>query len=285
MELRRVSKGINYSLSMIGVVLALNSSAGYAGTMGPVVVAPGKIYVGVFGGGGSSNRVGINQFGTALFIEAQGGPLAVNSFGTSNSRSMGIVGGQVGYQWPELLSNPLNLQWGISPAIELEGYYLGRSSFTGHDINNDTVRLPEHDFLVTYPLRAGVFLTNAVLNFNSANYAWLHPYVGVGIGTAVVSISNASSIQTAPPEAGVNHYNASTGDRDTTFATQAKLGLNFDFTPNISMFVEYRWLYLADTHFTFGSTVYPAHAPTTSWLVNMDHQNYNMGAVGLRFSV
>ncbi len=190
-------------------------------------VAPEKVYFGVFGGGGLSNHVDVNQYGTAFYTEANGGPLAVNAFGHTNSRDVGIVGGQVGYQWMEVFLNSLNSQWGLSPAAELEGYYVGKSSFTAHDINNDTTRLPEHDFLVTYPLSTGVFLTNAVLNFNSANYNRWHPYVGGGIGAAVLSISNADSLQVAPPEAGVNHYNSNPDDTVAAFAAQAKVGSEF----------------------------------------------------------
>ena len=98
--------------------------------MGPTqVAAPEKVYFGVFGGGGSSNHVKVNQYGTAFYTEAEGGPLPVNAFGQANSRDVGIVGGQVGYQWMEIFLNSLNTQWSLSPAVELEGYYVSKSSF------------------------------------------------------------------------------------------------------------------------------------------------------------
>lgn len=50
---------------------------------------------------------------------------------------------------PSIALNAFNSLSGITPAVELEGYYLGKSRFTGHDLNNDTTRLPEHDFLVS----------------------------------------------------------------------------------------------------------------------------------------
>lgn len=285
MKLNRIGKGIPYSISMIGMLYALISTEVYAGTMGPVNLGTGRIYAGVFGGAGTSNKVDISQFGTAYYLEAAGGPLAVNSFGKTDRRTVGFVGGQVGYQWSEILLNSFNSAWTVAPAAELEGYYLGRSKFRGHDINNDTVRLPEHDFKVTYPMSTGVFLTNAVLNLNLANYARFHPYVGAGIGGAAIDITDAKSRQVAPPELGVNHYNSKTSDTESTFAAQAKAGLNVELTANTSVFVEYRWLYLASTSYTFGSTVYPAHVATSSWLVKINSQYYNMGAVGLRYSV
>ena len=255
----------NYSAAALGVLLALSGAEIQAGTMGPVeIAATQKVYFSIFGGGGSSNRVNVNQYGTALFAEAIGGPLAVNAFGRTDRRNAGMIGGNVGYQFSDILLNSFSSQTSLSPAIELEGYYLGKSTFSAHDINNDTTRLAEHDFLVTYPLRTGVFLVNTVLNFNSANYSRWSPYVGAGIGAAVLSISNAGSLQVAPPEPGVNHYNGNPNDKTSAFAAQAKAGLNFAVTEHLSIFAEYRFLYIANANFTFGSTVFPGHAATTS---------------------
>jgi opacity protein-like surface antigen len=189
----------------------------------------------------------------------------------------------VGYQGHEILLDPKS-QWALVPAAELEGYYLGNTSYTGHLINDEATRLDEHDFTVTYPIERGVFLTNAVFNLNIPCYRF-HPYVGLGFGAAIVNISGADSLQVSPPEAGVNHYNSSTGDTAPTFAGQVKAGVSYDINDCLSLFAEYRWLYLSTTHFTFGSTVYPGHAVTSSWQVKLDHQNFNMGAVGIRLSL
>lgn len=275
---------LNKVASSIMAALLLGSYQGYAGTMGPSVLSgPGKIYVGVFGGAGAADKVSIKQFGTAFFPEIVGGPLAVNAFGRVNSSTVGLVGGHVGYQWSEI--NLFNAQSGISPATELEGYYLGKGTFTGHEINNNTARLPEHDFLVTYPVNTGVFLINAVANINLANQSIFHPYVGAGIGAGVLSISDADSLQVSPLEADINHYNSNRNSSDATFAAQVKAGLSAHITANIDIFGEYRWLYLASSNYTFGSTVYPTHAETSSWLVKFGSQNYNLGSVGLRYSV
>lgn len=251
-----------------------------------VVPSSGKAYTGVFGGGGSSSSINMSQYGTAFFIEGQGGPLAVNAFGSTNHRNVGLFGVQVGYQWPELLTRPFNSPWGLVPAVELEGYYLGKGSFSGHEINNITDRLPEHDFYVKYPMKTRVFLANAILNFNlPEQHSKFQPYVGVGIGAANISITDAVSLQTAPPEPGVNHYNSRTSDNDSTFAAQAKLGLNYLLNDSISVFAEYRWLYVASSDYVFGSTVYPDHAATSPWQVRLDAQSYNLGAVGIRYLI
>lgn len=291
MKLHKISKGISYSKFPIGILFVLMSSLGYAAPA-PVMLntplmhnTPGSIYVGAFGGGGSTNHFNVNQYGTAFYPDAVGGPVAVNAFGSLEDSSW-LAGGHLGYQWAEVSLRPLNLALGLSPAFELEGYYLGKTSFTAHDVNNDTTRLPEHDFVVTYPIETGVFLTNAVLNFNSCCYlGGIHPYVGVGIGGAVASISHATATQIAPPEPGVNHFNSNASDTASTFAGQVKVGLNFDLGYNLSLFLEYRWLYLSSTSYAFGSTVYPGHFATSNWQVKMDPHDYNIGTLGIQYSI
>lgn len=269
---------------MLASVYLLTHTQSYAGSMGPAMLSsPGKAYVSVFGGAGTFSSFNISQFGAAFFEPELGGPLAVDAFGSTNHVTTGFVGGNAGYQWSSF--NLFNTPIGLAPAVELEGYSLGKNTFSGHDINNDTTRLPEHDFFVSYPTTTGVFLINAIANFDVVNQQRLHPYVGAGFGAAVLSITNANSTQVAPAEVGVNHYNSDTNSTDTTFAGQVKAGLSFDLTKHISVFGEYRWLYLSDSSYTFGSTVYPDHAATSSWLVKLGSQNYNLGAAGIRFSI
>src|SRR5689334_14693369 len=56
-------------------------------------------YIGIIGGGGFSTATDVTQLGTAFFLEAEGGPLAVNAPGKTNSGSVWFIGGQVGYEW------------------------------------------------------------------------------------------------------------------------------------------------------------------------------------------
>jgi hypothetical protein len=263
-------------------LLALTASVAYSGAMGPEsYTAPGKIYAGVFGGGGAVTSGDISQFGTAFYFEAAGGPLAVNAFGTSESSSMGMVGGHIGFAWP----NNMTAHWSVTPAVELEGYYVGGAEIEGHDIGNDTIRLPEHDFLVTYPLKTGVFLVNAVLNANNSIFGKFTPYVGVGIGSAVVSISDATATQLSPAEPGINHYNSDPDDTAVAFAAQPKIGVHFAISPYANVFAEYRFLYLSETDYTFGSTMALGHVATAPWLVKIKSQHYNMGTLGIEFDL
>jgi predicted porin len=74
-------------------------------------------------------------------------------------------------------------------------------------------------------------------------------------------------------------------DGDATFAGQVKVGASYSLNPHFSLFAEYRWLYVSDSSFTFGSTVAPLHAATSAWRVELGSHDYNMGAVGLRYTV
>ncbi len=277
--------GFKYSLPLMGFLFIVSNSEGYAGDMGPAeILATDSIYVGVFGGWGASNRTEVDQYGTAFLATGDGGALAVNAFGQTNSRSAGFVGAHIGYQWAPISSSPF-FRWGIVPAAELESYYLGKSTLVADDVTDINTRLNEHDFDLRFPTKTVVSLINAVLNFNPSGQCRFHPYVGGGIGAAVSHITDAESAQMAPLEPGVNHYSANPTARDTTFASQLKVGLNFEVCHNTSLFLEYRWLYLAATNYTFGSTVAPGHAATSPWLVAMDSQHYNMGAVGLQYRI
>ncbi|MBS0290109.1 MAG: outer membrane beta-barrel protein [Proteobacteria bacterium] len=269
---------ISSSISLFA--LTTLAFANYAPIKSAPITSPAKLYVSIFGGGGASNSFNGNQFATAYFLEASGGPLSVDAFGRIDSQNTLFFGAQLGYQTQ---ATPLNFssQWSLTPGAELEGYYMNKRSFNGTLINN-TDRLPEHDFHVSYPMRRTVFLANAVLNFNNP-CVLVHPYIGLGIGNAIVRISGANATQANPPEAGINHYNKSTSDTNSTFAGQLKLGLSYNITERTSIFAEYRWLYLANTHFVLGSTAYPEHVPTSSWQVNVNAQRYNLGSVGIRF--
>lgn len=262
-------------------LLTLSASIAYSGAMGvELTPSPVNAYIGFFGGAGIIGRTDISQYGTAFFSDAEDGPLAVNAFGTSESSSAGIIGGHIGFAWPNV-----SMYLPITPAVELEGYYMGGTKIDGHDIDNDTIRLLEHDFLVHYPLKTGVFLVNAILNSNNSIFDTIKPYVGVGIGSALVSVSGATASQVIPLEPGVNHYNSNPDNTVVVFAAQPKIGVKFYLSPRTSIFAEYRFIYLSEANYTFGSTVAPGHVATSPWLVSIKPQYYNMGTIGLDFDL
>lgn len=286
-------KGTQGYTTMVCMIWLFAGVSANAGSMGAEVLTPtDAIYIGGFGGGGGGPSTSLVQQGTALYnynttgssID-NGGPLAVNAFGQSNSLSTWIAGGQVGYRWSERGLNHLSSNWRFAPATELEGYYLGQSNIQGMDLNNETTRLVEHDFHVTLPMNTGVFLVNAILQAHHADWAQFHPYVGIGAGAALVSISGAVSSQTTPPEVGINHFNSDTKSSSLVLAAQPKVGVSYHFGERTNVFVEYRFLYLSATDFTFGSTVYSTHVATTNWDMKVDSQYLSMGTAGIQFDL
>jgi opacity protein-like surface antigen len=241
----------------------------------------GHFYLGVFGGGGSANNASLTQKGTAFFPPSRGGPLAVNAHGNADNNSAGMGGAHIGYEWQKLFRESSS-NWNLIPAVELEGYYLGMTQ-TGA-LLHPTPRLPKHDFYDTFPMNTGVLLGNSVWAINIPSTNWVNPYVGVGLGVSYISISDANSKQVAPAEPGINHFNSNPDASDWAFAAQAKAGLRFILNPHWRLLAEYRFLYVASTNYTFGSTQYPTHVPTTKWHSSIGYTDYNMGVAGIEYA-
>lgn len=239
------------------------------------------LYLGVFGGGGNTMDGNLRQQGIAFFSEANGGPLQVNATGRGKTNLTGIAGMQFGYTGHDHLIGGKNSLWSIVPSSELEGFYLG-STQTG-TLENPTTRIDEHIFNNSFPMHTGVYLANAVLTFNTPHVNRIHPYIAGGIGAARLSIAGANSLQTESAEPNINHFNSNPSATDWAFAAQSKMGLKMDLNDHWDMFAEYRLLYLAPTTYTFGSTQYGTHVPTTNWSVNFPNMLVNVGAIGVRY--
>lgn len=232
------------------------------------------VYAGVFGGGGFSSATDVTQLGTVYFIEAAGGPLAVNAKGRTNSGGGGFVGGQIGY---ELSSSPSL----VRPAFEIEGFYLDTGTRRA-TLDNPNNRLAEHTFDTTYPMNSAVFLANMVLSFPTS-YPGVTPYIGGGIGGALVTIDGAKSLQTNPSEGALNHFNSGPDSSAWTFAGQIKAGVRVAISQNAYVFGEYRFLYVGAVDQTFGPTVNAGHAPTSAWTARFDGTSYHLATAGIGF--
>lgn len=240
------------------------------------------IYLGLFGGGGSSTSTSVHQSGAVLT-----NPLTpVNARGNAGSTGVAIGGAHLGYEWGNL--NFGESDWALRPAAEIEGYYLGNN--LSAQINSpNTPGVPNHWFSDTLPQKAGVFLANAVLSLKTPFSDAVFPYIGGGVGGAILSLDGANSEQINPPEPGLNHFNSNPNASNSAFAATAKVGLRGEIYKRLSLFVEYRYLYIDSSSYTFGSTVgagtpFPNHSPTSNWGVTVGGQNFNMGVAGFEFS-
>jgi len=266
------------SLLLAAPVVASN----YKGEELPPILS--GFYLGGFGGYGSINDFQVRQNGIAMFsptlfdegIGSLSEPLAIDAVGNVGSNSIGFGGIHFGYEW-------LVPTWGITPGIELEGIYFSKTFEA--DLDNSSIVLTEHDFDDSFPTKTGVVLVNGIFQLNCFRLGMVHPYIGIGLGAAILSITGADAPQVNPPEPGVNHFNSDEDSLDWTFAAQAKAGLRFALSQNWQLFAEYRFLYLGNTEFTFGSTVYPTHVPTTSWKVDFDNMYVNSGVLGIEYKV
>lgn len=242
-----------------------------------------RFYIGGYGGGIYSNSTKINQTGTAFFTEAEGGPLAIYAQGHSRKNSSGFGGAQIGYEWRECPINIGCTNWNITPAVELEAYFYRHTKKGTLFATSD--RLPEHDFVNSFPMRVGVYLVEGVFTLNNSCMGKFSPYVGGGIGATNISIHKARSLQVNPPEPGVNHFNSKRHDSSWAFAAQAKAGLRYNICERFHIFAEYRFLFVDSSNYTFGSTVYPQHAPTTPWDVEVKRIYYNAFTIGLQYDL
>jgi opacity protein-like surface antigen len=240
-----------------------------------------QVYIGIFGGEGDIKDNNFTQRGIALYGSSKGGPLVVNAQSQADTDSATFAGAHIGYEWQKWSFGSKETGWSIVPAAELEGYYL-KGEETGRLIN-PTTRVSEHTFKDSFPIHTGVFLANAVLSFNMPNMSRIHPYIGGGLGAAIISISNAYSAQINPAEPGINHFNSDPNASEWTLAAQSKVGLQLNITDHWRVFGEYRYMHLSPTHYVFGSTQYPTHVATTHWRVNFRSLSSSMGSVGIHY--
>lgn len=239
-----------------------------------------RFYVGAFGGQLYSDTNKMQQYGTAFFLEAQGGPLPVIAEGNLNKTEPGFGGIQFGYE----MSKPSSSCWSLATAGELEVFFFNQKK-NGHLINQTVIGLPEHDFANSFHLDSTVILTNVVLSVKTDSLFGFTPYVGGGIGAARLSISKADSLQMDPLEAGINHFNSNRSDSNWAFAAQAKAGLRYNFCESFHIFAEYRYLYVDSSNYILGATNYTTHAPTSPWNIKLKETNYNAFAIGFQFDL
>lgn len=269
-----------------------------------------ELYLGVFGGGGVSDNNDFTQSGVA-FKRTDHAPyykenydLYVDTKGSANRKSAAIGGLHMGYEWSEIPMGSNQSGWGLRPALELEGYYLG-SSQSGNLTNSQTelgipldspytgehnVVANSHTFADSFNIDMGVLLTNGIFTFKTPWSTKIFPYIGGGIGAAITSLSKANSVQTSNPlmptgyEAGINHYNSNTNASSSSFATQGKAGIRAELMDHLSLFAEYRYLHVSSTNYTFGSTVYSTeHAETSNWDSRVGSMNFHTGIFGIEY--
>src|SRR5690606_14376371 len=151
-----------------------------------VAASESGVYMGVFGGLGSASSASMQQKG-AVHLN-QHFSLPINARGATDGGNVWLAGLQAGYEgkrWDFGSS-----KWGVKPAAELEGFYIGRHTSVG-----EMPVMPR--FLGTqyvyFPMSAGVVLANAVFTFKTPYSDRIFPYLGVGVGAAFTSVKGSDS--------------------------------------------------------------------------------------------
>jgi len=295
---------MNKLLASILVISGLlSSAASYAETSGR------GLYLGAFAGAGRSNGDEVSQTGTAyanrsvIYPTGEEYRLPVDVSGKLKDDNFGLGGVSVGYEWATVGM--------VKPALEFEALYLsgdqkanlknkrdevGISRIGNEPLPDETVYAGNHTFKDSFDMRSFALMVNGVLGFETGTM--FTPYAGAGIGMAKVKMKNSRSAQTCKfytdvnPTCSlemsgnqvVNHFNSDDSDSDYVFAAQAKLGVRAEFTKNVSMFAEYRYLRLNSADYKFGRTAYDTHLETDPWKVKTDATDLHFGLVGVQYA-
>ncbi len=261
-------------------------------------------YFGLFGGGSISDHGNFTQSGIAYKRLGDGQATAnydlyVDTKGRTHSKA-GVLGGlHVGYEWAEIpFTDNASSGWGLRPALEVEGYYLGTSQSgylanpsaepaVWHGVVEDSHSLAAgtHTFKNAFKTDMGVLLTNIVLTFKTPWAHKIYPYIGGGIGAAITSLSDGDSRQIDPAaEPTINHFNAHTSASSSSFAVQGKAGLRAEIMEHLAIFAEYRYLHVTATNYTLGATVYPSiHSDTSAWTTHFSGMDFHSGVLGIEY--
>lgn len=232
-------------------------------------------YIGLFGGFGSASSTSLRQEGGFYLPGPFGARVSVDANGETDAEHVALGGVQAGYEWRGWSFG--QSAWGLKPAVELEGLYIGKHSPVGDMPITPGILGTQY---VTIPMTAGVLLANAVFTVQTPYSSRILPYLGVGAGLARVSIEDAYSAN--PNEPGINHFDSNPDASDNALAMQFRFGLKGEVAENLRLFVEYRYLSINSTRYTFGETL-PPHLPTDPWNVSMGRQTYNLFVAGMQY--
>lgn len=290
-----MNKKIVISAMLAAGLLSLNSAQAAEQGRG--------LYLGLFGGGSISDNSKFSQSGVAYKRLGDGQASAdydlyVDVNGRTTTKVGALGGLHIGYEWTDIPMSDSASGWALRPALELEGYYLGTSKsgnlsnpqlepaiWHGVVEKSHSIAAGSHTFQNSYKLDMGILLTNVVFNFKTPWTNKIFPYVGVGIGAAITSVSGADSRQTGPVlEPTMNHFNANPNALNSSFAAQGKAGLRAEIVDHLSIFAEYRYLHVAGTGYSLGATVYPSiHSETSNWNSRFGAMDYHSGVLGIEY--
>ncbi|VVM07350.1 hypothetical protein MAMC_01565 [Methylacidimicrobium cyclopophantes] len=251
---------------------ASGSSSEKGGKEAPPVQNPftvkSGLYAGIFGGGAFSNP----EYGYSAYPA----PIGLSPFTERGGIVNGVGGLLLGY---EFAGNKIGDSWDFywRPAVQLDAFYLGLTNAS----SSYGVGVPGLPGTITNNenFNAGVITVDGLLNLYTP---LLMVHFGVGVGGAYISNSSASAVPAGGPFAGQNLLGAGITSDSGAFAAQGIAGIDRWIGKRWSIFVEYRFLLLTGTNFSFNGN--PAvFGPNQTVSQHFDQFTANLVLAGLRY--
>jgi opacity protein-like surface antigen len=218
--------------ALLGFVAA-SLQAGPAVEYKQVAPPPPPLYgVGFYGGIDMGANIYQNRGDDVTFSDQNpNSPFFGETLTVSPKNDVGFFGGiKLGYVF--------GTSW-IRPTLEGDFFYngfRGGADFTLRDSFNNNIVLAQRD--VDTWINTGAFMGNFILRFAPGNQRF-QPYAGAGVG---VYYAESAGTEVVNPVTGVVDINTGGGRSHADLAWQVVAGSDYFFTPNLSAFIEYKYL-------------------------------------------
>jgi opacity protein-like surface antigen len=232
---------------------SLFSTVAFAADM-PIMAPPAYVPVAEFGGWYLRGDIGFSNQNVKNVVDTNSA--AYNNLAVSQTRSFssaGIYGGGVGYQFNNWFR------------ADVTGQYRGKSNFSGIDVVAGTG--PFAGFVGTDVYTATksevLFLANGYIDLGT--WWYLTPFVGAGVGTARVSISNFTDTGDFINGGQVHSLvYAGTGSK-WNFAWAAHAGIAYRVSPGLTLELAYSYVDMGSgvtgPSYSFDQVTNTTHAP------------------------
>lgn len=195
----------------------------------------------------------------------------------------------------------VDLQWGqsnssstlVNPEDEIVSHVVGDSGEQVIEFVNDHYGKGHHRFANTMQMNRFNAGLNLLAMKSISEQSEL--FFGYGRQFSMIQMSDALCLQTSPANdppghettadldgGAVNHFNTRNYANGQSKGHQFRLGLRHSIHPGLMISVQYQLTLMGSSNYTFGSTHYLDHVPTSQWNYQMaEHalQGLNVGLV------
>lgn len=223
------------------------------------------LYAGVFGGGSFSapGNYGYSQYPS---------PVGLATFNPRGGIVNGVGGVEVGYEFPkQAMGTTGDFFW--SPSVQFDGYYMGMTA-AASQINPVAGNI---DFKDNF--NSGLFFIDGLLRLYTPI---LVINFGIGVGGAYLWESSISGVGSKGNFSGKNLFGKGIDTSNGAFALQGIAGVERWITDRLSFIVEYRFVWVGTSNFTYSGN--PAVFGSGTTINNhFDQFEANLVLGGLRY--